>query len=110
MTYPVDSALPFLELTRQFVDGKLTGLEFETEYLALSRSRKGRLPDDVVKPIHELFYDIDEYVADPELRARAGGLDDEQLLASAKTALRLLDAAIARHQDNRDPSPEDPHA
>lgn len=40
--------------------------------------------------LDSLFADVDEYVADPELRAQTGGLDNEELRERTRAAYEQL--------------------
>lgn len=80
----------YAELISRFVDGRISAQEFESSYLRMFKNEKTRFPVDVFDLLDGLFADVDEYVADPDLRNDAGGLDDEQLRTRARTAYDRL--------------------
>src|SRR5947209_19665749 len=69
----VEDGWPYARLAQSFVNEELSAEQFEDRYLDLFRSDDKNLPDSVADPIHEIFYDIDEYVSDPALRVKASG-------------------------------------
>jgi hypothetical protein len=93
---PADSAAVkrmtarYAELISRFVDGQISAPEFETAYLTLFKNDKDQVPGREFNILDGLFADVDDYTADPELRERAGGMDDEQLRSSAREAYRKL--------------------
>lgn len=92
-------AQPYIALIRSFTEGQITAQQFEERYLRLSKSEEKLLPKAVSKPINEVFYSVDEYVSDPDLRARAGGIDDDQLKEDAAAALAALVSAVENQDD-----------
>ncbi|HWE90646.1 MAG TPA: colicin immunity domain-containing protein [Pseudonocardiaceae bacterium] len=87
-------AAPYIDLIQKFASGKIAAPEFETAYLLLFQSENKVLPDTVEQPLNDLFYAVDDYVEDPQLRADVNGLDDDQVRDRAASALRLLVAAV----------------
>lgn len=75
---------------RDFTDGRVSAPQFEEKYLAVFKAEAEIPQPDTFDVLDGLFADVDEYVADPDLRARAGGLDDEQLRGCAERALARL--------------------
>lgn len=80
----------YLELIEQFVDGQISAERFEAVFLPKFKNETTRLPDNAFNVLDGLFADVDDYVSDPELRADAGGLDDDQLRTCARNAYRDL--------------------
>ncbi len=80
----------YAALISNFVNGRISAHEFETAYLSLFKNDKDQVPGSAFDILDGLFFYVDEYVADPELRNRAGGLDDEELRARAREAYRKL--------------------
>ncbi|MBY8863982.1 hypothetical protein K7711_46495 [Nocardia sp. CA2R105] len=80
----------YLELIGQFVDGNLSAENFESAFLSRFKNETTHFTDDAFNILDGLFGDVDDYVSDPELRAEAGGLDDEQLRTCARNAYTAL--------------------
>ncbi|MGK5441388.1 colicin immunity domain-containing protein [Micromonospora sp. URMC 105] len=84
------SVYAHLAVIRAFVDGRLTAREFEVAYLNLFKHDPNLHDKAVMRPLEWLFFEVDEFVADPDLRARAGGSDEETLRrVAAETLARL---------------------
>ena len=87
-----------MDLCRDFVGGRLTGLEFETAFLRARTEEirsAARTPRDWSDPMHQVFYSIDDFVADNclaegELR-EPGELDEEQLREAVRHQLHRID-------------------
>lgn len=77
-------------LIREFVSGELTADQFETGYLAEFKRDRGQTPGPEFEALDGLFADVDDYVADADLRRRAGGLDEEQLRDRARVVYERL--------------------
>lgn len=77
-------------ILRRFVRHEIAGQEFETEFLKTWRGHKHQAHSPQLDIINEIFYDVDEYVDDPELRERAGGLDTATLRTRVQDAYRAL--------------------
>jgi hypothetical protein len=84
------AVLVYLDLIEQFVDGRISANRFEAGFLPIFKNETTHLPEDFFNVLDGLFADVDDYVADPELRAEAGGLDDEQLRVCAANAYNAL--------------------
>jgi Bacterial self-protective colicin-like immunity len=80
----------YKELISSFINGQISAQEFETFYLKLFQYDTNQVPGIEFNILEELFFDVDDYAADPELRERAGGLDDEELRTRAREAYRKL--------------------
>ena len=79
----------YILLITQFVTGEITASQFETTYLEMFKNETDILPEDVYDVLNNLFLDVDAYCGDPELRDDED-LDDEDLVSSAKEALKKL--------------------
>lgn len=80
----------FLELLRRFAEQQMTAPDFEAEYLTMFKTDTSQTTDSEFEILDEVFADVDDYVSDPELRQRAGGLDDEQLRGRVQRNLERL--------------------
>ncbi|AFU02902.1 colicin immunity domain-containing protein [Nocardia brasiliensis] len=78
------------DILRRFISGEIDAPTFESEYLTTFKSEKTRFGPPVFDLLDALFADVDDYVADAQLRAEAGGLDDEQLRQRASATYRRL--------------------
>lgn len=79
----------YILLITQFVTGDITASQFEVLYLKMFKGEARELPKDVYDVLNGLFCDVDAYCGDTELRDD-GDLGDEELLISAKEALKKL--------------------
>lgn len=77
-------------LLSRFVDRKMSAQEFQTSYFQLFKSDDDQVSGREFKILDKLFAEVDDYTADPELRGRAGGIDDEELRACAREAYEAL--------------------
>ncbi|MDH6465970.1 hypothetical protein M2302_006173 [Micromonospora sp. A200] len=84
---------PHLAVIRAFVDGRLTAAEFEVAYLNLFKYDPHLHGEAVARSLERLFTEVDEFVADPDLRARVGGSDEVTLRRVAKETLARLTGA-----------------
>lgn len=75
---------------RAFVEGRLTAAEFEVLYLAVFKGDDTIHGPPVFNVLDRMFAEVDEYVDDPDLRARAGGTDEAHLREAAAAALKRL--------------------
>jgi hypothetical protein len=80
----------YRELISRFINRRISAQEFESAYLRLFKSDKNKVGGAKFNALDRLFADVDDYTADPELRKRAGGLDDEELRTCAREAYRKL--------------------
>lgn len=81
---------PYRDLLSAFTACVITAETFEDRFLAMYKADPTKWPDDVFDVLDRLFGEVDDYVADPSLRARAGGLADEELRRCAEEAMRRL--------------------
>ena len=90
---PEGSPARQLQLSKQFAVGSISGPEFETAFLQ-ARGLNAGLADVLADVLVQIFYGVDDYVADDELRPKIrGGIDEEQLREIVRTQLRRLDEA-----------------
>ena len=91
----------YRDLISRFANGQISAQEFESAYLALFKHDQDQVPGAEFNILEGLFFAVDDYVADPELRRRLQGLDpelrkygqaldDEELRACAREAYRKL--------------------
>ncbi|WP_292981723.1 colicin immunity domain-containing protein [Mycobacterium sp.] len=80
----------YRDLISDFVSGRLPAHSFESQYLRVFKNDTDRAPRREFQVLENLFFAIDDYVADPELREKVGGLDDDQLRAVAQDAYTQL--------------------
>jgi hypothetical protein len=82
-------------LISDFICGRVSAPDFESKYLQLFKTDTSKAADIEFNVLENLFFAIDDYVADPELRERVCGLDDDELRASAEDAYsRLYDRPV----------------
>ncbi|VBA38101.1 hypothetical protein LAUMK13_01968 [Mycobacterium innocens] len=74
----------------RFINREITAPEFQSLYFMVFKNDGDQVPGTEFKILDRLFADVDDYTADPGLRERAGGLDDEQLRTCAREAYRKL--------------------
>jgi hypothetical protein len=80
----------YRDLISDFVSGRLPAQSFESRYLQLFKTDIDQVPGNEFDVLEELFFAVDDYVADPELREKAGGLNDDELRTRADEAYLLL--------------------
>jgi hypothetical protein len=83
-----------VDLMRQLVDARIPAPEFAKAWLAARRralDEGDRLRDEFDRILTEVFYQLDDYVIDPTLRAE-GDLIDEELARRVRKALNGLDS------------------
>ena len=77
-------------ILRRFIQEEISGQQFETEFLDTWRRHRHQASSPQLDIINEVFYDVDEYVDDPDLRERAGGQDAASLRVKVLAAYRSL--------------------
>jgi hypothetical protein len=88
-----DSVEVQLQVSRRFAAGMITGPDFETAFLQARGANAGLSPV-LADVLDQIFYGVDDYVADDELRPNVyGGIDEEQLREVVRAQLRRLDGA-----------------
>jgi hypothetical protein len=73
-------------LISDFIGGQLSADNFESMYLKVFKADEDQVPSPEFDALEKLFFAIDDYVADPELREKVGGLSDNELRARAEDA------------------------
>ena len=73
-------------IIRRFIRGDLSADEFESRVLSYFKNDKNQVVSEQFEVLDGLFADVDEYVADPRLRAASGGLDEDKLRSRAQRA------------------------
>lgn len=92
-TGTAEDAERYVTLARAFVNSEISAAEFEDAYLTLFRNETKYIPKEFAGPINEIFYDVDAYVADPDLR-EDGDLDDKQLKDKVAVSTEKLQNAL----------------
>lgn len=88
---PWTSALAsYVVLLRLLVDGRVTGEEFEVVFLPLYKKDTTAWPAEIFDVLDGFFADVDDFCADPDLRAEVGGIDEAELRNRAGIAYRRL--------------------
>jgi hypothetical protein len=80
----------YRDLISDFVSGRLSAQDFESTYLRMFKSDNDQVPGHEFDLLEKLFFAIDDYVDDPELRVKVSGLSDDDLRISAKEAYTQL--------------------
>ena len=94
-------AAKYRKLISKFINRRISAQQFESSYLALFKHDKDQVPSAEFNILEGLFFAVDDYVADTELRRRLQGLDpelrrywhaldDEELHIRAREAYRKL--------------------
>lgn len=81
---------PYAVLLRLFMDATIDAPEFEILFLRLYKNDPVEWPPEVFGILDAFFADVDEFCSDAALRARAGGIDADQLRESAQRAFERL--------------------
>jgi hypothetical protein len=80
----------YRDLISDFVGDRLSAQDFESKYLQIFKTDADQVPSQEFNVLEQLFFAIDDYVADPELRAKVGGLDERDLRDHAAAAYSRL--------------------
>ena len=80
----------YKDLISKFVNRQVSAQNFESAYLMVFKTDKDQVPSSEFDVLEKLFFAVDDYVADPELRKKVGGLNDEELRANADEAYSKL--------------------
>jgi hypothetical protein len=81
-------------IIRPFICGDLSASDFESDFLSYFKHDWQQVVSEEFEVLDGLFADVDEYVADPRLRAAGGGLDDYELRSRARRAYIRLYGAL----------------
>jgi len=84
----------YLDLMGEFASRRLSGADFETQYLSLFKQDDTRRAPLVFDVLDRIFGDVDAFSADPALRGE-DGLDEAALRSRVAAALRELEALEA---------------
>jgi len=88
---------PHVILIRAFLERRLTAVEFEVLFLAAFKAEGPRRPPEIFNVLERIFFDVDDFCPDEELRERAGGIDERELRARVEAAQeRLAEVATER--------------
>lgn len=94
MTAPDGSYLePYLVLVTAFVEGRLTGQQFQTLFLFMYQNDGSRHAQDVFATLNAVFYEAEDYCEDPALRSEVS-LDEPGLRATLRPRLDDLRALV----------------
>jgi len=88
----VVAVAPYAVLLRLLIDGRVTGEEFEVVFLPLYKRDTTNWPPEMFDVLDGFFADIDDFCADPALRAKVGGIGEAELRRRAEIALDRLSA------------------
>jgi hypothetical protein len=80
----------YKDLIQQFADGHTSADDFESAYLSTFKSDSHQVRGPEFEVLDSLFADVDDYVADPQLRETVGGLDGGHLRLRARKAYDTL--------------------
>ena len=80
----------YKDLILNFINQTISAEEFESAYLALFKHDSDQVLGPEFNILENLFFAIDDFVADPELRATVHGLDEEGLRKHAREAYERL--------------------
>ena len=82
----------YRDLLRSFVIGDISAVEFEKGYLTRFKDDQNQVAGEEFDILDELFADVDDYVSDPTVQERTGGISGEELKPRARdTYVRLFD-------------------
>ena len=83
-----------LRLSQSFAAGMLDATDYESAFLGARGSKWSGTRGTLADVLDQVFYAVDDYVADESIRDPANGdLDEEQLREIVRTQLRRLDEA-----------------
>lgn len=80
----------YRELIEAFVQEKISADDFETDYIRTFTNDKCQVPGSEFTVLEKLFFDVDDYVSDPELRDSPEDLSGEQLRERAAATYSKL--------------------
>lgn len=82
------SVAPYAVLLQLLVNNRISGDEFETLFLPLYKGDPTKWPQEIFVILDQLFYAVDDYNRDPELRDN--DVDGNELKSRASLALAQL--------------------
>lgn len=77
---------PYRILVTAFVDGRLTGQEFQTLFLFMYQNDGSQHTQAVYTTLNAVFYEVEDFCADPALRSGVS-LDEPGLRAAVRPRL-----------------------
>lgn len=80
----------YREVIWKFINHQLSAQDFESSYLEIFKHDEDQSLSPEFDVLEALFFDVDDYVADPGLRREVHGLNDEELRHRAREAYRKL--------------------
>lgn len=86
---------PFVREASALLDGSQDPATFKKHWIRLV-GQAPRMPGETWTYLNEIFYVVEEHVADPESRDRKGGHDDETLRHAVSSQLPALEEEIGR--------------
>lgn len=86
----VAAVVPYAVLLRLLIDGRVTGEEFEVVFLPLYKKDATSWSPEIFDLLDGFFADVDDFCADPVLRAEVGGMDEAELRRRAEIAYQRL--------------------
>jgi hypothetical protein len=86
----VAPVVPYAVLLRLLIDGRLAGEEFEVVFLPLYKKDATSWSPEIFDVLDGFFADVDDFCADPVLRAEVGGMDEAELRCRAEIAYQRL--------------------
>jgi Bacterial self-protective colicin-like immunity len=86
----VAAVAPYAVLLRLFIDGRVTGEEFEVVFLPLYKKDATSWPPEIFDVLDGFFADVDDFCADPALRAEVSGIDEDELRRRATIVYQRL--------------------
>ncbi|MFC5137059.1 hypothetical protein ACFPK1_02355 [Actinomycetospora rhizophila] len=86
---------PFVNEARALLDGVQDATTFKKHWIRLI-GQATRVPGETWIFISEIFYAVEEHIAEPESRVRKGGLDDDELRHAVSSQLPALEEEADR--------------
>ena len=80
----VAAVVPYAVLLRLLIDGRVSGEEFEVVFLPLYKKDATSWSPKIFDVLDGFFADVDDFCADPALRAEVGGMDEVELRRRAE--------------------------
>jgi hypothetical protein len=91
----VAALAPYAVLLRLLIDGRVGGEEFEVVFLPFYKRDTTDWPPEIFDVLDGFFADVDDFCADPALRAEVGGIDEAELRQRAMATFERLSALAA---------------
>lgn len=90
-----DLALKYLQLLRDYTDGRMSGSEFMHEYLSEFKDDDvTETPDDVYEILDSLFFACDSYSPDVDPEKIIGGIGEDQFFKEVAYARKDLEELL----------------